>query len=98
MTDENSWLIDCKETIVRRAEGPFRLGTVWADPDLDDAAEKCRRIYTDRADARQRAERARRDVAALLSPAAVATRLTEIIDGDQPPARVSSSFSAISEG
>ena len=85
MTDENSWLVDCKETVVSRAEGPFRLGTVWADPDLDDAADRCRRVYDDRAEARRRAEHARCDVAALLSPAAVARRLAEIM-GAEPSA------------
>lgn len=79
MTDENSWLVSCRETIVRRAEGPFRLGTVWADPDLDDAIAKCRRVYDDRDEARRRAERARRDVEALLSPRAVARRMVEIL-------------------
>jgi len=80
MSDENSWLVECKEAVVSRAEGPFRLGTVWADPDLDDAADKCRRIYDDRGEAQRRAGLARDDVAALLSPAAVARRLAEILD------------------
>jgi glycosyltransferase involved in cell wall biosynthesis len=84
MSDDNSWLVDCRETLVRQAEGPFRLGTVWADPDLDDAADKCRCVYEDRDEARRRAERARREVRALLSPQAVARRLAAILDGEAP--------------
>lgn len=79
MSDDNSWLVSCREVLVRRAEGPFRLGTVWADPDLDEAAGKMREVLERPAEARRRAERARSDVDALLSPAAVARRLSRLL-------------------
>jgi glycosyltransferase involved in cell wall biosynthesis len=79
MSDDNSWLVSSREVLVRRAEGPFRLGTVWADPDLDEAAAKMREVFERPAEALRRAERARADVDTLLSPAAVARRLSSLL-------------------
>lgn len=79
MSDDNSWLVSCREVLVRRAEGPFRLGTVWAEPDLDEAAGKMREVLERPAEARRRALRARADVEAMLSPAAVARRLSFLL-------------------
>lgn len=79
MNDRNAWLVRCTETVVRRPEGPFSRGTVWAEPDVDDAAAQCRAIYDDRDAARRRAERGRADVRRALSADAVARRLESLL-------------------
>jgi len=75
MTPENSYLVACREVIVRRQEGPFQVGTVWAEPDLDDAVAQCRRVFEMPDEARARAARARLDLEAIVSVDAVARRL-----------------------
>lgn len=80
MTPQNSFLVDSRETVVRRQEGPFQLGTVWAEPDLDDAVDKIRRVYERPDEAKARAGRARIDVEAIVSVKAVARRIRELFD------------------
>lgn len=79
MNDGNSWLVDCQECRVQQPEGPFRRGTVWADPDLEQAAAFCRSIYEDRDGAAKRALVAKREVSERLSAAALAVRVRELI-------------------
>ena len=79
MHDGNSWLVDCQECRVQQPEGPFRRGTVWADPDVEQAAELCRSIYEDRDGAARRALVAKREVSEGLSAAALAVRVRELI-------------------
>lgn len=79
MNDGNSWLVDCQECRVQRPEGPFRRGTVWADPDVEQAAGLCRSIYEDRDGAANRALVAKREVSQTLSAAALAVRVRELI-------------------
>lgn len=78
MTPENSYPVAWREVIVDRQEGPFQLGTVWAEPDQDDAIAQCRRVYDARDEARARAARARRDIEACASVDAVARRLQAV--------------------
>jgi glycosyltransferase involved in cell wall biosynthesis len=80
MTDDNAYPVAYREVVVRRQEGPFQLGTVWAEPDLDDAIAQVRRAHERPEEARARAARARVDVEAVVSPAAVARRLRELFD------------------
>jgi glycosyltransferase involved in cell wall biosynthesis len=75
MNDQNSWLVRCEETVVRRSDGPFRLGTVWAEPDVEDAAAKCREVYDDRPRAQARAARGRADLLERFSANAVARQI-----------------------
>lgn len=79
MNDGNSWLVECHEVRVRQPEGPFRRGTVWAQPDVGHAAACCRVVYEQPAVAKRRAARASDDVRRTLSPAALAKRVRELI-------------------
>jgi len=65
---------------LERDEGPYAAGTRWADPDVDHAAERMRAVRADAALRRCIGERARTDVAELLSPAAVARVLQRRLD------------------
>jgi glycosyltransferase involved in cell wall biosynthesis len=71
MDRDNSFLVDYREAAVAVADGPYQRGSVWAEPDVEHAAELMRRIY-DRPDlARETGARARGRVRRTLSPQAV---------------------------
>jgi glycosyltransferase involved in cell wall biosynthesis len=71
MDDDNSLLASAEEVEVRRAEGPFRRGSLWAEPDVDHAASLLRRVFDDPDAARAIGQRARVSVRRSLSPARV---------------------------
>jgi SAM-dependent methyltransferase len=71
MSHANSWLVDHAMTTVGPEGENYPSAGRWAEPDLDHAAELMRAVYTDPAEARRRAERARADIAERFSPAAV---------------------------
>jgi glycosyltransferase involved in cell wall biosynthesis len=60
--------------------GPYRRGNRWAEPDLDDAAEKMRWVHQHRATARELGARAAVAVAERFSVQAFAQRLNERLD------------------
>ena len=84
MTEANSYPVRYRETVVRENEGPFQLGTVWAEPDVGHAAALCDHIYSDRKAARTKAAQAELDVRATVSVEAVAARLRELLPGSPP--------------
>jgi glycosyltransferase involved in cell wall biosynthesis len=68
MDDDNSLLAAAAEVEVSRAEGPFRRGSLWAEPDVDHAAHLMRSVFADRDAARALGQRARTSVRERLSP------------------------------
>lgn len=79
MNAENSYPVAYREVAITRPEGPFALGTMWAEADVDDAAEKCRHVYDNRGLAAARAARGHDDVARLCSAAAVGRHLRALL-------------------
>jgi glycosyltransferase involved in cell wall biosynthesis len=79
MTPENSYPVAFAEVAIERPEGPFGRGSVWAEPDVEDAAEKLRHVLHHRDEAAARAARGQADVERLLSPSAVGRRLSELL-------------------
>lgn len=79
MTPDNAYLVAHREALVTETEGPFCTGTVWAEPDVEDAAAKLRHVYEDRAEARRRALRGQDDVRRTLSAQAVGARLSALL-------------------
>jgi glycosyltransferase involved in cell wall biosynthesis len=71
MTANNSFLVDYKLIPIEQDHGPYKRGFVWADPDLDRAAELIRFVYENREVARETGRRARQDVLATLRPEVV---------------------------
>ncbi len=71
MSRENSLLVDYREVEVRAAEGPFRGGSLWAEPSVDHAAEQMRWVYVHRDAAAELGAHGRATVIARCSPAAV---------------------------
>jgi len=75
MTAMNSLPVDYRMGVIERDIGPYRAGQRWAEPDVDDAADKLARVAEDTALRRRLGERARADVRALIAPQVVATRI-----------------------
>jgi glycosyltransferase involved in cell wall biosynthesis len=75
MTPHNSFLVACKETFVRNADGPFQRGSIWGNPDIDMAAELMRHVVEVPSDAMAMGERGRMSVVNRLSAAAIAERI-----------------------
>lgn len=77
MHAENSLAVRYHLTEIDRDHGPYRRGNVWAEADVDHAAEQMLRLADDRALARRLGEQAQQDVARELSPTRVAGLLHE---------------------
>jgi glycosyltransferase involved in cell wall biosynthesis len=75
MSAENSLPVDYVLTTIASDIGPYRAGQRWAEPDLDDAAEKMRRVAADPTLRKRLGARARADCQAHLSPAVIGQRM-----------------------
>jgi glycosyltransferase involved in cell wall biosynthesis len=64
MSDENSYLVPYRKTMVPRGCAPYPPGAEWADPDLRAAARLLRQVWEGQEEARARGERGRRDIGA----------------------------------
>jgi glycosyltransferase involved in cell wall biosynthesis len=68
MNDENSYLVRWEPTVVGEGAYPYPSDGIWAEPDLDHAAELMRRVFAERDEARERGQIARHDMLAHHSP------------------------------
>lgn len=79
---DNTALVPARLRMVREGEYPFGAGQLWADPDVDIAAELMRRMVEDRTWREGLAERAQQYIARAHSPQTVgeawARRLDEL--------------------
>ncbi len=75
MTEENSYLVRYERRASEVDHHPYPKGSVWADPDLDHAAELMRYVVEHREEAIAKGARAKADLERDLSPAAYAERL-----------------------
>lgn len=71
MNAANSYLVRYRLTSIGHPYGPYQKDFVWAEPDVDHAAELMRYVYEHRDAARAVGEQARKDVGAQLNPQAV---------------------------
>jgi glycosyltransferase involved in cell wall biosynthesis len=71
MDRDSAFLVDCRETTVEVADGPYQRGSVWAEPDVEHAAALLRLIHDHPDLARETGARGRERVRRTLSPAAV---------------------------
>ncbi|MCC2617226.1 glycosyltransferase [Aestuariibacter halophilus] len=83
MTEANSLPIKFELTTLETTIGPYEKGQVWAEPCLDDAADKMINIANNRAIANALGEQAAKDIAEQYSPKAsgeaIKARLNEIL-------------------
>jgi len=70
MTANNSWLIPYRLIPVGDGAAPYPPEAHWADPDIDQAAAAMRTVFDDPDAARDRGQRAARDIAEHHGPAA----------------------------
>jgi len=75
MNDRNSILIPYELRPISRDHGPYRAGTIWADPDVDAAAEALRKVWKDREWSDAIGKQAAIDIARDLSPIAIGNRV-----------------------
>lgn len=71
MNAANSYPVRYRLTSIGHPYGPYQKDFVWAEPDIDHAAELMRYVYENRDTARAVGARAREDVAKQLNPHAV---------------------------
>lgn len=69
MSDENSYLVNYKPVRVGEGAYPYAPDAMWAQPDVDHAASLMSSVFADPQQARERGERARRDMLERHSPA-----------------------------
>lgn len=89
MNDSNSFLCGYTLTPVGRGQAPYPPEARWAEPNIAEAAELMRLVYTNPEEARRRGQQARRDLCAHHSPAVAAefikNRLGELRQSDPAP-------------
>ena len=76
-TDANAYLVDWAPTEVGVGAHPYPASGVWAEPDLDQAAELMREVFADPELARRRGELARQDVLKGHAPAVAGNSMRE---------------------
>jgi Glycosyl transferases group 1 len=76
-TPANSFLVKYKLTEIDRDYGPYRKGWVWADPDLDHAAELMRYAYENRDVCIETGRRAKKEILQLFHPTVAGKRMQE---------------------
>jgi glycosyltransferase involved in cell wall biosynthesis len=69
MNDENSYLVRWEPAAVGEGAYPYPPAGIWAEPDLDHAAELMRHVFEQRGEARERGRIARRELLEHHSPA-----------------------------
>ncbi len=80
MSADNSILVPYEKTPLLRDYMVYRKGSVWAEPSIAAAAQAMRRMVDRPAEARALGERARRDIAEVLSLEAYGRRMRERLE------------------
>ena len=68
MNENDSFLVKYRLAEIEKDYGPYKKGFVWAEPDIDHAAELMRYVCANRDQAKAVGERARQDIRRLLHP------------------------------
>lgn len=77
MSERNAYLVDYTLGSVPSGCEPYPEGWTWADPDVDDAAERMRQVVDQPADAARRAEQGRRDILTRHTPQVCGERMAQ---------------------
>lgn len=75
MTDDNSYLVDYQRITLTEDIDPYPKGATWADPDVGHAAALMRQVFENQVEAQRRGERAKHDLASILSIVAAGERM-----------------------
>jgi hypothetical protein len=95
MTPENSYpvgytlrpITEEDHHLQPKCAGTYQPGQFWAEPDLDQAAQSLRNVYEHPDEARQRGQRAARDIRRHCSPAVIGQMLEDLLVRAEPNAR-----------
>ncbi len=79
-TPSNSFLVKYRLVELGRTHGPYQEGSVWADPDVEHAAELMRHVCEARGEAQRIAVAGQRDVETLLHPRVVGAQMRARLD------------------
>jgi glycosyltransferase involved in cell wall biosynthesis len=74
VTADNGCPVRCRTVTLERNHGPYAKGQIWADPDLDHAAEHMRRLAGDNALSRRLGAAARATIEERFAPAVIGAR------------------------
>jgi hypothetical protein len=77
MDETNSFPVPYRLVELDEDYGPYPRGSVWADPDLDAAADRMRLVYENRALAASRAQKAWHDIRTRMSPHAAGQEMRD---------------------
>jgi glycosyltransferase involved in cell wall biosynthesis len=77
MNSENSFLVRHKLVELKENYHPYEKGNVWAEPDLEHAAELMRLVFENRTLSNQIARRAESDIKTKMSPEAAGKEIKE---------------------
>ncbi len=80
MNSGNSFLVDYKLVALAQETGSYKKGDVWADPDINHAAQLMRNVVENPEKANNSGLRAANDIRALLSPDVVGKRIRDRLD------------------
>ncbi len=76
-TPTNSFLVRYGLVELDRDYGPYRLGSVWAEPDVSHAADLMRYVYEKREEAAKIGAKAEQDIMRLFSPPVIGQQIRE---------------------
>jgi len=80
LDDKTGWVVRHSLVPLREPHGPYPAGAVWAEPDVEHAAELMLRVAADRDGRSRKVEAARRRVDELYAPAAAGERIRRELD------------------
>jgi glycosyltransferase involved in cell wall biosynthesis len=98
MNDRNSYLIDYRLLPIQHTTGPYRKGSMWAEPDKDHLQRLMRRVFEDRSEREEKASAAaetiRRNYSSVEAGRRMQDRLQELgLDQPRVPRRLFSRHS-----
>jgi glycosyltransferase involved in cell wall biosynthesis len=82
MTTSDSFLVGCSETFVKEPDGPFQRGSIWGEPNLEEAVAYMRHVVANEASAREVGMRGRDAVIRKLSASAIGDLLKPSLIGN----------------
>jgi glycosyltransferase involved in cell wall biosynthesis/SAM-dependent methyltransferase len=89
MTADNSYLVEHAMSRIGADAGPYPEDAEWAEPDLEDAAERMREVFEHRDEAAARGQRAAADIRRTHSREAAGELLVALLGADRDPTQAS---------
>ena len=80
MNDRNSYLVQYRMTTLEEGSGPYEAGTMWAEPDIEHAAELMRNVYLDQEESATRGRLAAAEIRETLNPKRTEREIAAAVD------------------